>query len=72
MRAQVVRRGFSVGDKTIFRMESDEEPAWQDVAEAQRVAGYHPYGYGGPSGLRCERDSRGKWLTTWWCRGSCD
>jgi len=54
-------------DRIYFEARFDGPPEASDVSEAQKKAGYHPGGYGGPQDVRVVGNT-----ATWWCAASCD
>ncbi len=75
MRAIYVKRtgrtGHGVGDDIIWEAMFPSDPSEEDVKEAQKSAGYHPAGYGGPSKIIYQKLAEGV-RVTWRCFASCD
>jgi hypothetical protein len=69
--------------KTVIKSRSQSEVVSSsemdalDAASEQERLGYHPVGYGGPSGFRCVAvpdfgDGKTQYQAIWSCGGSCD
>jgi hypothetical protein len=74
MKAEIVeRRGCGIDGRIYFRLVSDRRLTRDEIAEAQREAGYHPNGYDGPWAIQdFPLPASNQWVHTWNCAASCD
>jgi hypothetical protein len=63
--------GHRTSDNIFFEAVFDCDPNIEDVYEAQKIAGYHPGGYGGPGDIR-KKQVADCFVVTWCCYASCD
>jgi len=55
-----------------FEIESELVPTREQVADLQTKFGFHPGGYGSPTGISSVNLENGNVKTTWNCWHSCD
>ena len=54
-----------------FSMTTDRSPTDDEVAQAQRVAGFDPIGYGNPGAIQRTEERPGEHYTFWRCSNYC-